>query len=71
MFSTISCCKDCKERHLGCHSKCERYIKQKEDLLVQKEYMKKSKNPIIYGFDYNCYPGKRNNKIHTSDRIDI
>lgn len=25
----ITCCKDCKDRYLGCHDKCEKYIKQK------------------------------------------
>lgn len=25
-------CKDCKERALGCHSKCEKYAKFKESL---------------------------------------
>lgn len=27
----IWCCKDCTERHVGCHGKCERYIKQNEE----------------------------------------
>lgn len=25
-------CRDCKERHLGCHSNCEKYIKDKEEI---------------------------------------
>lgn len=25
------CCKNCKDRHVGCHSKCERYLKEKEE----------------------------------------
>lgn len=27
----VWCCKDCKKREIGCHSKCEKYLKQKED----------------------------------------
>ena len=23
-------CKDCKDRHIGCHATCERYLKWKE-----------------------------------------
>lgn len=25
----IKCCKDCKERKLGCHSTCENYLKER------------------------------------------
>ena len=71
MVSRVSCCKDCTERHVGCHSICKRYINQKKEWEKDKESIKKNKNPMIYGFDYNMYPGKRNNKIHVSDRIEI
>ena len=27
----IKCCKDCNDREIGCHGKCERYIKEKEE----------------------------------------
>ena len=27
----IWCCKDCTERYVGCHGKCEKYIKQREE----------------------------------------
>ena len=32
--SKITCCKDCKERYIGCHSKCEKYITEKQNLEV-------------------------------------
>jgi hypothetical protein len=35
MRRTVSCCKDCPDRVLHCHSTCERYI------LEQEEYQKK------------------------------
>ena len=28
----ITCCNKCTEREVGCHSKCNRYIKQKKEL---------------------------------------
>ena len=27
----INCCKGCQERHLACHDKCEKYLKEKEE----------------------------------------
>jgi len=36
MGSSITCCKGCKDRQVGCHSTCERYIREKN------EYNKKS-----------------------------
>lgn len=27
----INCCKWCQERHLACHDKCDRYLKEKEE----------------------------------------
>lgn len=27
----IWCCKDCADRHVGCHGKCEKYIQQNEE----------------------------------------
>ena len=41
-------CKDCKERELGCHSKCDKYIAFKMDKQKQIEEMK---NHINNAFD--------------------
>lgn len=42
VIPSINCCKDCKDRQLGCHGKCERYINQKDEYLKRKkEYMDK------------------------------
>lgn len=30
-MKTITVCKDCRERHPGCHDSCERYRKQKSE----------------------------------------
>ncbi len=31
MARRISCCKDCKDRCVGCHSYCDVYLGQKEE----------------------------------------
>jgi len=33
-ISRIRCCKGCHERELGCHSVCERYIKEKDQAVI-------------------------------------
>lgn len=41
MRTIITCCKDCQNRHLNCHSSCEIYLEQRKELEVYKD--KKSK----------------------------
>lgn len=31
-MQTIKCCFKCIERYVGCHSHCERYLKEKDEL---------------------------------------
>lgn len=38
----ITCCLDCKDRHLGCHSTCEKYKEMKQKLQDIKD--KKNEN---------------------------
>ena len=45
--SKITCCKDCEERYIGCHSKCEKYITEKQMLEKSKELYYKSLPPKI------------------------
>ena len=40
-------CKDCKDRYVGCHSKCENYKKQKELHEKRKQEYKDNTNPVI------------------------
>ena len=56
--STISCCKDCNDRHLGCHSNCVTYNKQLEEWKLIKERADNSPPPV-YQYDFNNYVGKR------------
>lgn len=64
----ISCCKDCKDRCVGCHSKCEIYIKQIEEWNEIKKKADKSKTNIVYKSDFNSYVGKRT-KRYIAKRI--
>lgn len=45
-------CKDCTDRHVGCHSECPKYIAAKEDNDEKKERIReaKARENIIWGF---------------------
>ena len=63
----IKCCKDCvpPKRHVGCHAKCEQYLKEKAEHEKMKEWEHKSKYPMPTTYDYeeiryvNCKRHKR------------
>lgn len=40
----IECCKGCDDRHAGCHSKCDSYIKERTrlDALNKERYQEKN-----------------------------
>lgn len=44
-LGAIQCCKGCKppERHEGCHSTCEKYLKEAEEHRLYKEKVSKGK----------------------------
>lgn len=46
-FNTSSPCKDCEDRNVGCHSKCEKYIEFKR---MRDE--RKTENKIKREYDY-------------------
>ena len=64
----ISCCKDCEDRFVGCHSKCDKYKKQIEEWEKAKKEYRKKKTLIICQSDFNNYVGKRT-KRHVIERI--
>ena len=43
-------CKDCKDRHLGCHDECEKYqiIKAESDELRRKIKQERDNNATLY-----------------------
>ena len=61
----ISPCKDCKDRRLGCHSRCEKYLafaKECEDVRN-----KKAKHKTIYDISPKCVEWL-NNEIKRKQR---
>lgn len=45
-MASIKCCKDCTQRHIGCHSDCERYNKEKSDNDKYKAIVQSHKDKI-------------------------
>ena len=46
---TIKCCKNCKDRIVGCHSICEKYIKEKEEIeRVREQHARDIDSKVIY-----------------------
>lgn len=49
---TFHVCYHCKDRHIGCHSNCERYLKEvEENEKIKKE---KDKQAMIKSTLYEC-----------------
>ena len=42
--NTGTSCLDCKERYLGCHDHCERYLKEKAERLEKNRELKKKRS---------------------------
>lgn len=53
-MAKINCCKDCTPpiRHIGCHSNCEQFLKEKEELRILNEKINKNKVPCITNNDF-------------------
>lgn len=57
--STITVCKKCKDRYVGCHSNCEAYIKERDEFEQLKKQIEQEKQRDRV---YNDYRSKR--KFH-------
>lgn len=44
MQRKVTCCHDCQEREVGCHSTCKKYIEENEQYLKEREKIKAEKN---------------------------
>lgn len=40
---SITCCKDCTERHIGCHGSCQRYLDEAKAANAERERLRKEK----------------------------
>lgn len=51
----IKCCKDCMPptRYLGCHAKCNKYLKEKAEWEEIKQIIAKNKTPTLTSYDFN------------------
>ena len=49
----IKCCKDCKERHLHCHSTCKKYIYERKELDKANAFVRKDDDYKGYRYDQN------------------
>lgn len=65
----FECCVDCAERHVGCHSTCERYISDKENYDKKRNKIKdqKKRESIVTGYAVDSVkrmkdPSKRRRK---------
>jgi hypothetical protein len=55
----IRCCKGCTERHRGCHSTCEKYKAEKDDVSAYNK-----SEAALYGY----YRAKHSKFKHTESR---
>lgn len=51
MSNPIKCCQKCEDRHIGCHSECERYKKERLEYDMKQEIKRKAKESRIDTFD--------------------
>ena len=58
-------CKDCTERHVGCHATCEKYKAFREDLLEhkRKEYKERLVNMQLYEMSHERCQSVKNHSI--------
>lgn len=55
----IHCCKDCKDREIGCHGRCERYIEEKRIVDEQNEKIRAG----YYGFGNVRFGDKNGHRV--------
>lgn len=60
-MNMIKCCKDCKERHLNCHSECERYLAEKSASIKDQREWSNGRIMHEYRYDKNT---KIKRKMH-------
>lgn len=63
-MTNIKCCKDCTERHIGCHSDCDRYNKEKSDSDKYKAIVQSQKDKINRDRAYVIDALEKNRRSH-------
>lgn len=48
----ITCCTDCSKRYIGCHGKCEEYLRQRAEHDAERDVMRElqRKKDVTYGY---------------------
>ena len=49
----ITCCKDCQERAINCHSTCEKYLLEAEQHRINREQKRKFNEGHVSVIEYN------------------
>lgn len=60
----ITCCKNCNDRKLGCHSSCKKYIEEKKNTELDKQNIRRERESFLKSYYksyrmYEDYSGKR------------
>ena len=58
MKSTIKACKDCTDRHPGCHDKCPKYQEEKQEFENRKSEVRKAAEDDYRYVDYMMKRGR-------------
>lgn len=53
LMATFKSCYHCKERYLGCHDKCNKYLKEKAEHEKHKEYAKTHQAVMLTNYDFD------------------
>lgn len=65
-INKITCCKDCADRHPGCHGSCEKYIQQRAELDAVKAERRKQYeiNSGLNAFRYDGMSKIMNTRVY-------
>lgn len=63
----VYCCKECTDRYIGCHGKCEKYIEEKKRYLEQKK--KDDSENLKFGDGNGHRVMRRHKPVSTHGRI--
>jgi hypothetical protein len=58
----IKCCKDCEDRYFGCHSECDRYLKEKKKSAKNQRDWQISRIMYEYGYDKTTKLKRKNRR---------
>lgn len=60
--TTTAACKDCKDRKVGCHSECPKYIEWKRAYIKRKNDIRKYNQDVFKVEDYEIKERQKNMK---------